>query len=412
MQAIQSISDVYYLAAILAINGGLGRTKLVEAIGKCGSAEALYGAEEQKLIGLRLFSAKQIAKHLALAKPELPKRLKHFCEQRGVQLVTIFEEGYPKALRNIADPPILLYVMGELPKEEYAIAIVGSRECSVYGMRAATYFSQELAQRGIPIISGGARGIDSIAHEAALNVGGKTVAVLGCGIDVVYPEENGALFQRIAQKGAVITEYPPGTKPLAFNFPARNRIVVGLSQGVLVTEAGRKSGALITGHLAADEGREVYCIPGDIFLGKSIGCHDLIRKGAKLVDSVADILEDKDTWQEMQKLKHANSQSIFDFQISEEEQKAYEQQQAAAKKKSAEERAVRERQKQEAVRKCLEALTPVAQKIYACMNENKIGFDALIEKSGEDFMTVSMAVLDLQVAGLIEESGQQQYRRI
>lgn len=412
MQATQTISDVYYLAAILAISGGLSRVKLPEAIGRCGSAEALYVAEEPELLGLRLFTSKQITKHLALAKPELPLKLKHFCEQRGVQLVTIFEEAYPQALRNIADPPILLYVLGELPQEKYAVAVVGSRDCSMYGMRAATYFSQELAQRGIPIISGGARGIDSIAHEAALKVGGKTVAVLGCGIDIVYPEENAALFQRIAQHGAVITEFAPGTKPLAYNFPARNRIVVGLSQGVLVTEAGRKSGALITGHLAADEGREVYCVPGDIFAGKSIGCHDLIRKGAKVVDSVEDILEDREAWQEMQKLKQANSLSLFDFQMSEEEQRAYEQQQEVARRQKAEEKAAQKKQKQEALQKRLAMLSSEARNIYAYISNEKIGLEALIEKSGESFTTVSMAVLDLQVAGLVEESGMQQYRRI
>lgn len=151
-----------------------------------------------------------------------------------------------------------------------------------------------MTREGIPIISGGAKGIDTAAHEACLQAGGTTVAVLGCGLDIVYPPENAKLFARIAEQGALVTEYPPGVPPAAANFPARNRIIVGLSQAVLVAEAGKRSGAVITANIAADEGREVYCVPGNIFDGGSIGCHELIRTGAKLVDMPQDILDDKE----------------------------------------------------------------------------------------------------------------------
>lgn len=417
MQAISKLTasvvpDVYYLAAILAINGGLGRAKLTQTIGALGSAKAVYEAEEQVLASLGYFTHKQINKHCLSRQDSYPEKLQRQCDALGIRLLTIYEEDYPQCLRQINDPPLVLYVQGELPKEGYAVGIVGSRACTVYGEQVTRYFSAELAQKGIPIISGGARGVDTLAHEACLKAGGKTVAVLGCGLDIAYPEENKGLFRRIAEQGAVVSEYPPGVKPFTYNFPARNRIIVGLSQAVLVTEAASKSGALITAHLAADEGREVYCVPGSIFSGKSIGCHDLLRKGAKPVDKAQDILEDKADWQSLMKLKYGNEANLFDYQMSEEEQKAYEQQQQAAKEKREAEALAKRKQAEAARQRQLEKLSAAAQKIYAYIKHENIGFDALIEKSGEDFMTVSMAVLDLQVTGLIVEEGLQSYHRV
>lgn len=409
---MEAIPDVYYLAAILAINGGLGRTKLTQAIGALGSAKAVYEADEQALASLGCFTAKQITKHCLSHQDSYPKKLQRQCEALGIRVLTIYEEDYPQCLKQINDPPLVLYVLGEIPKEAYALGIVGSRDCTVYGEQVTRYFGFELAQKGIPIISGGARGIDTLAHEACLKAGGKTVAVLGCGLDIAYPEENKGLFRRIAENGAVISEYAPGVKPFTYNFPARNRIIVGLSQAILVAEAASKSGALITAHLAADEGREVYCVPGSIFSGKSIGCHDLLRKGAKPVDRVQDILEDKADWQARMMFRRGNEASLFDYQMSEEEQKAYEQQQNAAKEKREADALAKRKQAEAAKQRQLEKLGAAAQKIYAYIKHENIGFDALIEKSGEDFMTVSMAVLDLQVAGLVVEEGLQSYHRV
>lgn len=408
----QNVADIYYLAAILAVQGGLSRAKLTQALGRIGSAQKLYEADELVLRGLGLFTSRQITCHLEKHQQTYPAQLKRRCEELGIRLVSLFDEEYPTSLKQIADPPLVLYVMGELPKERYAAAIVGSRECTDYGIEVTRYFSTGLARQGIPIISGGARGIDTAAHEACLRAGGRTVAVLGCGLDIAYPEENRSLFQRIAKHGAVVSEYAPGVQPFAYNFPARNRIIVGLSQSVLVAEAASKSGAIITAHLAADEGREVYAVPGDIFSGKSVGCHDLLRKGAKPVDTLEDILEDRDSWQSMMNLKHGNESSLFDFQISEEERKAAEQQKQAARAQREAEARNKKKQVEAAKQQLLVKLGTAAQKIYACLNDKNIGFDALIEKSGEDFMTVSMAVLDLQVAGLIVEEGLQQYHRV
>lgn len=406
------VSDVYYLAAILAINGGLGRPKLTQAIGLLGSAKAVYEADEQILASLGYFTAKQINKHCLSHQKDYPEKLQRQCEALGIHVLTIYEEEYPSCLKQIVDPPLVLYVMGEIPKDGYAVGVVGSRACTTYGEQVTRYFSYELAQKGIPIISGGARGIDTIAHEGCLRAGCKTVAVLGCGLDIAYPEENKDLFRRIAEQGAVVSEYPPGVKPFTYNFPARNRIIVGLSQAILVTEAASKSGALITAHLAADEGREVYCVPGSIFSGKSVGCHDLLRKGAKPVDRVQDILEDKADWQARMDFRRGNEASLFDYQMTEEEQKAYEQQQQAAKERRAAERLAKKQQAEAARQRQLEKLNAAAQKIYAYIKHENTGLEALIEKSGENFMTVSMAVLDLQVAGLIVEEGLQSYHRV
>ncbi|MGM9569287.1 MAG: DNA-processing protein DprA, partial [Phascolarctobacterium sp.] len=284
--------DTLYLAAIVAV-GGLGRAKVMKLVQSLGSARAVFEADVQKLVATGVVKEDAAAAFTDKRRKDVPTRLQRFCDQQGVRLVSYKDADYPQSLLRIADPPLVLYVKGILPAAGYALAVVGSRECTEYGKKAAKVFTKDLAMRDIPIISGGARGIDTEAHEACLSVGGKTVAVLGCGLDIAYPEENAGLFERIVRSGgAVISEYAPGTRPLAKNFPARNRIIVGLSQGVLVAEAKLKSGAIITANIAADEGRDVYCVPGNIFDNTSKGCHELIRTGAKLVDTPQDILED------------------------------------------------------------------------------------------------------------------------
>lgn len=215
------------------------------------------------------------------------------CHSKQVQLITILDPSYPKNLLSIYDPPFLLYVKGTLTADdELAIAMVGSRRPSLYGLRMANRFASELTERGITIISGFARGIDGEAHRAALKAQGRTIGVLGCGVDILYPKENRKLYDEISEKGALVSEFPLGTEPETYHFPKRNRIISGLSLGVLVVEAGQKSGSLITASLAAEEGREVYAIPGPIDSNTSQGTNHLIQNGAKLVLSVDDIFVD------------------------------------------------------------------------------------------------------------------------
>jgi DNA processing protein len=210
----------------------------------------------------------------------------------GARLVSILSSDYPLSLLQIDDPPPFLYVKGSLVAEELAVAVVGSRRSSDYGRMVTEKLSRELAEQGVTIVSGLARGVDTAAHRGALKGGGRTIGVLGCGIDVVYPSENAQLSVEIESNGAVISEFPMGTAPLAENFPRRNRIVSGLSKGVLVVEAAEGSGSLITARLALDQGRDVFAVPGSIVSKVSRGTNLLIRDGAKLVLSVEDILDE------------------------------------------------------------------------------------------------------------------------
>jgi DNA processing protein len=211
----------------------------------------------------------------------------------GIILVRYTDADYPARLRTIADPPPLLYVKGALTHaDDKAVAIVGSRSASDYGRRVARDLARGLASFGFTVVSGMARGIDGMAHETALNCRGRTIAVLGSGVERAYPPEHDKLYQRIADQGAVISELPLGTKPMTFNFPARNRLISGLSLGVVVVEATEKSGSLITASLAVDQGREVFAVPGEVGSSRSRGAHRLIRQGAKLVETVDDIIEE------------------------------------------------------------------------------------------------------------------------
>jgi len=213
--------------------------------------------------------------------------------ETGVTLLTWNGSDYPKLLREIPSAPPLLYVRGEvLPRDELAVAVVGTRKASVYGREVTQMLVRELAACGVGIVSGLARGIDSEAHRAALDAGGRNLAVLGSGVDVIYPSENRRLAQRIVENGALISEYPLGTKPDARNFPPRNRIISGLALGTLVVEAGRSSGALLTVQHALEQGRDVFAVPGNILAAGSRGVNTLIREGAKPVVDAADILQE------------------------------------------------------------------------------------------------------------------------
>jgi DNA processing protein len=207
--------------------------------------------------------------------------------------VTLGDEHYPERLRTIADPPAVLYCDGVLtPSDRHAIALVGARKATPYGLRITMALAGELAGLGFTIVSGLARGIDAAAHQGALEAGGRTIAVQGCGLDITYPPEHAKLRTEIACAGAVVTEFPPGTAPLASHFPRRNRIISGLALGVVVVEAAEGSGSLITARLALEQGREVFAVPGPVDGPLSRGPHGLLKQGAKLTETVDDILEE------------------------------------------------------------------------------------------------------------------------
>ncbi|MEX0806835.1 MAG: DNA-processing protein DprA [Candidatus Binatia bacterium] len=213
--------------------------------------------------------------------------------EAGVQIISFGSPIYPARLRTIADPPPCLYIKGEFrPEDDKAVAVVGTRSASDYGRRVARDLCRGLVSLGFTVVSGMARGIDGAAHDMALSAGGRTIAVLGSGVDRAYPPEHEKLYHRISDQGAVISELPIGSRPLAFNFPARNRLISGLSIGVVVVEATEKSGSLITAALALEQGREVFAVPGEVGASRSRGGHRLIQQGAKLVQSVEDIIEE------------------------------------------------------------------------------------------------------------------------
>ncbi len=257
-----------------------------------GSLEEAWKAEAEELRSFKFLRGK-VESWLALRKTLEPLRYVESLSNKGYEVVTYFDEAYPEPLRSLYDPPAVLYGRGKLKDiDAQAIAVVGARRPTPYGRQVARMLARDLARAGVWVISGMARGIDTEAHLGALEGQGSTVAVLGSGLDVVYPRENKGLCQRIADNGAVISEFPPATPPEPKNFPIRNRIISGLAKGVLVVEARAKSGALITVDWALEQGRDVFAVPGPITSELSQGTNHLIKQGAKPVTSVEDILEE------------------------------------------------------------------------------------------------------------------------
>lgn len=233
--------DKYYFAALFAAFGSRS-AEIAEAAAKFKSPAEAYMAPPEAWAEAGI-DEKTVNKFIARRDFNYPAWLKDFCLNNGVTILTPEDDAYPYSLKQIASPPQVLYVKGSLPDLRGSIGIVGSREASGYGLKAADAFAADLAAAGVVIVSGGAKGIDTAAHRGALAAGGITVAVLGCGIDIAYPAANKNLFTQICERGALVTEYPPGTPPAAYNFPARNRIINGMTHGILVAEAAKKSGA-------------------------------------------------------------------------------------------------------------------------------------------------------------------------
>ncbi len=271
---------------------GLGNRTALRLIQEIGSATGIFHASVTELESLgvkshvvRALSAGTVFEQ---AIQEADK-----ARQQGLRFLTVNEERYPAALREIFDPPLLLYYRGDLDLlEAPCLAIVGSRRPTAYGRAMAERIATDLATLGLVIVSGMARGIDSAAHQGALKAKGKTIAVLGSGIDVVYPSENKKIHAEIAEKGLLLSEFPLGTFPAPQNFPIRNRVISGLSVGVIVVEAAEHSGSLITARLAMEQNREVFAIPGSITNKNSWGPHVLIKQGAKLVQDWQDVVEE------------------------------------------------------------------------------------------------------------------------
>lgn len=277
----------------LTTRKGIGTKGRADLLRLFGSAERIYEMTEAEYRETEGFESRWL-------EPLLDKSLEKAdailteCDEKEIDLLTYCDEFYPQLLKNIPDPPALLYYKGTLPNlnEEAAIAVVGSRRCTAYGLLQAKQFSKLIANCGAVVVSGGARGIDSMALRGALDSNMPVVCVLGCGVDVIYPRENQFLFRDVQHHGCLLSEYPPGTPPDRNHFPVRNRIISGLALGVLVVEAPEKSGALITAQTALDQGRDVYAIPGNLGVKSCEGSNRLLREGAAMVDNGWDVVKD------------------------------------------------------------------------------------------------------------------------
>jgi len=314
--------------ALVALNlvEGVGPIRLRQLLEFFGDATAILRASRPQLLQVRGIgedTATAIAnweKDIDLA-AEL-KRAADF----GCRIVIQADPEYPETLRQIYDPPILLYVKGDLlPRDKNSVAIVGSRMTTPYGMEVARKLGYQLAYLGVTVVSGGARGIDSAAHQGAISAKGRTLAVLGTGINICWPAENAKLFEQIAANGALVTQFPfnrPGDKQ---SFPIRNRIVAGMTLGTVVVEANLSSGALITANFANEYGRQVFAVPGRIDSPRSKGCHDLIKKGAKLCEGAEDILSEFEYLfpQSNRPASPAETGTLPALELSEKEQKVY-----------------------------------------------------------------------------------------
>ena len=270
--------------------GARGANKILDVF---GTPERAFFARDDEIDSADTLTADEKS---ALKQKSLSRtgKIMHDCSEHGFRILTLNDAEYPERLRNIFDPPVVIYTMGRLPviDEEAAVAIVGTRKCTPYGIKNAERIGYEIARDGGVVVSGLARGIDSAAAAGALRAGGRVVGVLGSGLDIVYPKENGRLFEDVCVNGGIISEYAPGTPPAGANFPVRNRIMSGISLGVLVIEAPRKSGALITVARALEQGKDVFAVPGNIDAYTCEGSNELLKEGAIAVTSGRDVISE------------------------------------------------------------------------------------------------------------------------
>jgi len=287
---IETMDDKKYWVGFNLIKG-IGAVRMQALINHFDNLESAWKAAPADLVGSGL-SMKLIERIVqAREQVDLEKVWARIASQ-GIKILTWADEAYPQRLKEIEQPPPVLYVRGEyLPDDLYAVAIVGTRRVTPYGRQITEELSSYLASNGITVVSGLARGVDAIAHQTALKAGGRTIGVLGSGVDKIYPPEHRQLAQQMTERGAIVSDYAPGTPPDASNFPPRNRIISGLSLAVVVVEAGETSGALITAEFAAEQGREVFAVPGSILAPQSKGTNKLIQKGALPLLSINDLLQ-------------------------------------------------------------------------------------------------------------------------
>ena len=357
-----------YWIALKSIEG-VGNITFPALVDKFGSLPAIFAAPVSHLKEIQGIS-KEIATAITGFRDwDKVKEELELIDKNKINIITYQDDPYPAKLMNIYDRPPFLYVRGNLNKDDINIAIVGSRQASTYGKYTTEKISRELALKGLTIVSGMARGIDSVAHRGALTAHGRTIAVLGSGLDVIYPPENKILFADIIQNGAVISEFPLGTPPRSANFPTRNRIISGMSYGVVIVEAGEKSGSLITARLALEQGREVFAVPGSIDAAGSRGTNKLIKQGAKLIENTDDIMEE--ILPQIDRATVLKPSSVSNSEV------------IAAKS--------------------AEILSTVDQKIIGLISGGRVHIDDLISSSGLSSADILSALTTLELKGLVQQ---------
>ncbi|HXZ10977.1 MAG TPA: DNA-processing protein DprA [Candidatus Sulfotelmatobacter sp.] len=371
-------SDQYLGWLALALTPGLGARMAGKLLRELGSPDAIFNASLTELEAQHLPAAVAQAIHTRRPLSDAAKELAQ-AQALGIRLLTWDEPEYPERLREIFDPPPLLYVRGNIELlRRHLISIVGARRPTPYGNQMAERLSRDLADRGLVILSGLARGIDSSAHRGALSsVRGATIGVLGCGIDIVYPKENKKIFAEMEQRGAIISEFPLGTFPAPQNFPIRNRIIAGMALGVVVVEGAQYSGSLITARLAMEFGREVYGVPGNATHPESFGPNQLIKQGAKLVTGWEDVVEELPT--------PVRAELVPVEAASSEERTALVE----------------------------EALAPAERPLYELLSvDQSRHVDELVEQSGLTSSEVLAALFDLELKGVVRQLPGKQFLKV
>ncbi len=297
---------------------GLGPIRIIRLLRKFNNPQSIWRATEKEL--RRVKGIGNLALKIIKQRKEIKiEQIIDKINKCSIKYIVLTDKKYPKLLKEIYDPPPVLFYKGNISSINPAIAIVGSRKSTSYGRKIAKKLSYQLVQRGITVISGMARGIDSCGHFGALQAEGKTVAVMGAGLDYIYPPENRDLFYKIVDRGLVVSEFPPGVEPVAGNFPRRNRIISGLCLGVVVIEASKSSGSLITANLALEQGREVFAVPGNIDRKGSKGTNDLIKNGAKIVTNIDDVTEELFLYKDVEENKKQKNEKNH-YQLTENEE--------------------------------------------------------------------------------------------
>ncbi len=284
--------DKFYWLALKLIPG-VGARTFLRLINRFGNPEEVLRANRDALASIKGISRKTVRNIVNKNFEKDPEKELKEIEKRGIKIVCFNDPDYPKNLATIHDPPPVLFVKGDLSvKDVISVAVVGSRSASYQGLSFTRRFCGDIARYGLTVVSGFAMGIDTAAHTGCIQAGGRTLAILGCGLDIDYPRQNRELRKKIVRQGAMLTEFPLGTQPESRNFPSRNRIISGISLGVVVVEAGKRSGSLITARLALEQNREVFAVPGSVTNYRSLGPNWLIKQGAKLVERAEDIVEE------------------------------------------------------------------------------------------------------------------------